>query len=221
MSSSWLPNKLGVLNTFATNFSTLITASPAKYGLLAADATAIAAAVAAYTAAYTAATTDNTRTKVTVATLATQRAALSVLMRSYGRVIRANAGVADNDKIALGLVVPSYQPSPVPAPSTMPILGIIGSTPGEITLSYRDQNSTPKSRAKPAGVAWLELRASVSTSVVSDPATLEAAGTYTVTPFVLTTAAGDKGKTTYIAARWVNRKGQCGPWSAIISSICN
>ena len=71
----YIPSSDGPALDWMQNFSALITAAPATYGLVAADATAIAAAVSAFDTALTAAIDPATRTKVTVITKNENRAA--------------------------------------------------------------------------------------------------------------------------------------------------
>src|SRR4051812_37047778 len=62
MPGSWIPESDGPLDVFVTNFSVLITAAPTSYGVVSADATAIASAVASWHAAFLLAVNPTTRT---------------------------------------------------------------------------------------------------------------------------------------------------------------
>ncbi|MGA9210350.1 MAG: hypothetical protein WB347_21325 [Terriglobales bacterium] len=219
MPSSWVPTKLSTFVTFASNFVGLIVANPSLYGLTAGDANALSIAEASFIAAYALSNAKATRNAITIADTQAAKNAAVVLFRAYGRIVKASQGVSDGDKTALGIVLTTYQPSAIPAPATMPLISINGGTPQQLTCTYRDQNSTPKSRAKPAGTVALEMRVSTSIVVISDPDSLMFDGIYTRTPFALNFASGDRGKTAYIAGRWLNRKGQWGPWSAIQTAI--
>jgi hypothetical protein len=41
----------------------------------------------------------------------------------------------------------------------------------------------------------------------------------TRTPYTLEFTEVERGKTVYLALRWQNKKGQCGPWSEIKNAI--
>jgi hypothetical protein len=215
MPTSYLPAKLVQFSAFALNFSTLISATPSKYGFVAGDAAALATAYSTFAAAYTTSQNAGTRTSPAVAATQQARNALSVIIRNMARLVQSNMGVADADRQALGLPIRDSKPTVTPPPATFPILGVVGGTPRQLTVTYRDQNSTPKSRMKPAGVTALEVHVLAAATA---PASAEATpffGDVTRTPFALDFEEADVGKTAFIYARWKNRKGQTGPWSAL------
>src|SRR2546423_1097889 len=97
-SSSYLPSREEDLLTWAQNFSSLITATPTAYGLVAADATALAALVSAYASALTAATNPSTKTKATVATKDTARVTMVADIRNLVRRIQGTPTVTPTQK---------------------------------------------------------------------------------------------------------------------------
>ena len=142
------------------------------------------------------------------------------MVRAYSRLIFANGGVLDADKLALGLVIRDIHPTVIPAPATSPVVALVGATPGELTLTFRDQGSPVKSRAKPTGVTSLEFHILYGTTA---PATPEATPYFldeTRSPFAVTNPSGSDGKTAFIYGRWKNLKGQTGPWSTMLSTTC-
>ena len=159
MPGSYIPLKLSAYKNWMLNFSTLLSAAPATFGQTAGDAAAVANSYAIFAAAYSLSSSNATRTPVTVQDTQTARNNLSALVRSYVRLILANAGVLDSDKLALGLVIRDTHPTKIPAPGTAPVLALVGCTPGVITATFRDTGSSLKSRSKPAGVSSLELHA--------------------------------------------------------------
>ena len=213
--ASYIPNRDSLLLAWAQNFATTLTANPATYGLTAGDAAAITAAQQAYTTAFGVATTDATRTPVTIADKDTKRAQLVLLLRSYSAIIQANLGISASAKSALGLTIRDTKPTQIAAPVSAPTLGILAAFPGQLSATYHDPNQGPKVKAKPAGVTAMEVYAATSATVVTDPATLPFQGLVTRTPFTVNFGSGDKGKTAYVAARWVTRRGLVGPWSSI------
>lgn len=215
MSTSYIPPKIVAFAAWALNFNTLIVATPAKYGFTAGDAANLNVAYQAFAAAFAVSGNAATRTSPAVAATQAARNALTVVIRNMAKLVQANAGVADNDKIGLGLPIHDTRPTLTPPPATSPIIGVVGATPGQLTCTYRDQNSTPKSRSKPVGVKFLELHVLAGTTA---PATAEATPyncDVTRTPFVLNFSEADAGKTAFIYGRWKNTKGQVGPWSAM------
>jgi hypothetical protein len=216
MPAPYIPNPDLATEAWTENFRTLITANPGLYGLAAPDAVAIAAICATWSAALLLVNNPATKTSVTVASKDAAKAAALALCRTYAQLIRRNVGVANLDKIALGLTIVDPTPTPVPAPVSAPLLEITGATPLELTLRFHDQN-TPLTRAKPAGAKFLAIHAATSATVISDPAVLPLHTLATRQPIALDFDASDAGKTVYIAARYVTGRGLLGPWSAIIS----
>lgn len=215
MSTSYIPSTDSGFATWAANFASVLATGYAAYGLAASDATAISAANATFQTAYTIATTDVSRTSVTIAAKDLARNQCKDLMRLYSDIIQANQGITQDQKTALGLTIRKTTQTPVPAPTTSPILTIIGATPGQLTARYADQN-TPSARKKPSGVTQILFFAATSATVVTDPTTLPLKAIETKNPVPLNFDSSDNGKTAYVAARWMTRRGLFGPWSAIV-----
>jgi hypothetical protein len=218
MSTPYIPTKDNEFSVWSANFALVLSTAYAAYGLAASDATAISAADATWQAAYAVATTEATRTKVTVAAKDLARNQCKALERGYANVIQANSGITQDQKADLGLTIRDTTKSPIPAPTTSPILTIVGATPGQLTVRYADQN-TPSARKKPVGAIALQLFAATSATVISDPSTLPLKASVTRNPVGLDFVSGDAGKTAYIAGRWITRRGLVGPWSAIATYI--
>lgn len=214
----YLPQALATFLAWFLNFNTKVTANPGLYGLAAADAVAIDAAYTDFAAKYAISTAPATRSPTTVQDTITARNTAVQVIRGYGRLISANAGVADADKVALGLNVRDTVNTPIPAPATNPILGIVGATPGQLTVTFKDSAAAPKVKAKPFGATALQLFASFGTVAPATPAATPFLKLVTKTPFAVDCPAGSAGQTAFLYARWVTAKGLVGPWSPLASS---
>lgn len=224
MSAPYIPTKDDALDSWAANFATLISASPGTYGLVPADATAIATAQTNYHNAFLVGGSSGTPprpnnpstfTRVTVAAKNSAKIAGVALWRSYAAQIRLNPGVSNSDKLALGLNLPNNAPSPVPAPLTFPLLSINAAGPLTHQLRFAD-SSTPASRKKPAGALTMQL---VGVALTTEPPPADAMPTLmmvTKQPVAIVWGSGDGGKTATYYARWVTRTGLVGPWSAVL-----
>jgi hypothetical protein len=222
VSANYIPPKDADLLAWADNFNALVTANYASYGLSAGDAATIDAIVSAFDDAYAlcggtyhAPVNPATKTVVTTQAKNDARTAMLATLRPYAQQIAISPGVSSDDKIALGLNARTNLPTPIPAPTSYPILGIRGMTPLGITLQYQD-SAMGTGKAKAPGAIQLELRATVSTTPLTDPDALAPAGMFTKSPLGMSFDSGDGGKTVYVAARWVTRRGLPGPWSAIL-----
>jgi hypothetical protein len=221
-SPPYIPAKDADFNNWLTNFSTLLTASPTTYGLVAADAVIVAGQTTLWTAAYLAAINGLTRGPNSIAVKDAARVTAQAIVRPYAQSIANNVGVLVDDKIAIGVNPRTNPPSPIAAPTTNPVLSIIGATPLVHTLRYRDEMSSPSVKSKPYGVMQVLIFGKASATVISDPTELDYIGAYTKCPLQVTWDAADVNKYAYYAAKWINRNALEGPWSPIVSfSVAN
>jgi hypothetical protein len=218
MAAPYIPAKDSLLDTWAQNFSSVITSSPTTYGLSAGDATTITAAYTSYHAAYILLTSPATKTPTNVAAKDIAKASSLITFRTYAQLIQSNAGVSNSAKSAAGLTVRSTSRTPIPAPTTTPVLSLVSQQVGVANLQYRDAAS-PTTKAKPFGAIqteiWMDIPATGSPSLAN--ATF--VGLETKTPFQFTTPSGAAGKTVGLWARWTTRRGLTGPWSAELDII--
>lgn len=215
----YIPTRDADLADWAANFSTKASAAPGTYGLIAADATAIAAAVATFQTAFMVAIAPATRTPVSVAAKDVAKIGMLDVVRPYAVQISMNAGVLPSDKIAIGVNPRTSGLTPVTAPTSAPVLSLIGATFLQHLLRYRDESAPSTSRAKPTNVTQLQLFGAVSATVVSDPSTLPLLGVFTKVPVTVTWDASARAKTAYYAARWQTRTGLVGPWSDVVPIV--
>lgn len=211
-SQSYIPATDAAFRDWLANFSTLIAADPGRYGLDASDATIITAHSTSFNTAYQTVQAPSTRTSNAVAQKDAIRASAQGSVRVYAQQIKANVGVDNEDKVALGIHVDDPTPTPIPAPTSAPLLMIINAFSGVHNLRYADEN-TPASRAKPDGVIQLQLNMTVGNSPAVDPDTSSFVGLYTKQPVLIEHDPMNAGKTATFFGRWVTRKGLVGPWS--------
>ena len=83
-------------------------------------------------------------------------------------------------------------------------------------ISFVDE-LTQTSRAKPAGMVGCEIWVKIGGSAPADPSELTYLATDTRSPYVAEFDGADAGKTAYYMLRWVNTRGERGPWSQTIS----
>lgn len=222
MAGPYIPSKDPDLRAFAVNYRDVATANPGTYGLSGADVTAITSSVNSFVAALDAYTVD-TRSVVLVAAKNTAKLAMVNLLRTYSSQIRLNPGISNADKLALGLNLPNNSPSPIPPPTTVPLLAVIAATPGQHTLRYADQ-ATPDKRSKPFGAVALQLFVAVGIAAVTDPADAEFYGQFTKQPVPVLFGPSNAGKVATYFGRWVTRSGplgvaQVGPFSSAVSFV--
>lgn len=216
MSTPYIPAQDGLLDTWALNFATVITANPAAYGLLAADATIITNAQVAYHAAYILLTSPSTKTPSNVAAKDIQKASSLITFRTYAQLIQSNTAVTNSNKAAAGLTVRSTARTPIPAPTTNPVLTLASQQVGVANIGYADAAS-PTTKAKPFGAIQLEIWVDVPATGSPSLANATFIGLETKSPISFETPSGGVGKTIGIWSRWTTRRGLVGPWSAQLS----
>ena len=214
---NYIPNAQSLMRDWLVNFAALISAAPATYGLVAGDATTIQNSVNAFDAALTLAIDPVTRSPTTIADKDAQRMSTLGIVRPYAQLIRNNAGVTDENKVALGLTIVDRNPTVIPAPTTIPVMALTMATPLQQTFQFADAN-TPMSKAKPFGSIGIEIAAVTSATAITDPDVIPAKKLVTKSPFVLDWESSDQGKLAYIVGRYYTRRGLVGPWSAILSA---
>lgn len=214
----YIPNSDSGFAAWSDNFVTLIGLDPARYGLEAADAAALLAQEAIWSAAYALCLSPSTKTKVAVADKDGEKVTHLQICRSYAAQIRANAGVADPDKTALGLTIPDPTPTPVPPPTTAPVLNVplIGSLVHMMTIV---DVLTPTLKAKPQGVAGCIIHYKDGVAAATDPTGASLLMLATKSDNILSVAGGTLGHIRTYWGQWYNRKGEIGPMGASCSAV--
>ncbi|TVQ57148.1 MAG: hypothetical protein EA377_01155 [Phycisphaerales bacterium] len=197
---------------FLTNFSNLINDDPARFGVTEADATVIKNHQQGYEAAYLPCQSAETRTGALVQHKDAVKAAAVASIRVYAMLIKNNAGVSNQDKKALGLHVNDTTPTPIPVPDSAPLLSIIAAFSGEHIITYADENS-PHLKRKPAGVKQIQIYRHVAPGAKTLPEGGEEVGLFTRAPIKVAQSPSDVAMTATYFGRWVNPKGEKGPWS--------
>lgn len=217
MLGDYIPKTDADLDTWATNFDTVITAAPTDYGLVAGDATAFHTLRLAYTNALAAAVNPATRTPVTVAAKDTARNSMVAAARQYARIAQAYPAITNELLADAGLTVRDAIPSPIPAPVTNPILSMMQTASLQHTLRFRD-SVLVNPRSKPPGAVALQLYVKTTVGAPTDVADCTFVGQYSRMPAVVSFDGADAGKLAQYLARWVTAKGLTGPVSPVFSA---
>lgn len=202
------------------NFVLYASNNLADIGLAVGDLQDVTTAKAAWEAALadvqakTAALTEAVQLKTD--TRATFDAAIRVVVNK----IQASPLTSDEERAALGITVRDKTKSPVPVPGTRPVAVVDASQRLRHEIGFADEG-TPTKKAKPAGVMGVEIRMAITaagTGAPADPAAYTFVAMDTATPYVLDHAGADAGKTAHYILRWVNTRGEKGPWSETVAA---
>ena len=207
---AYIPTQDAPFDFWADNFCGLIQTDPDRYGLMLYDAGVLTNQFTIWHNAFVLASNPMTRTAVAIADKDGEKVTLLQLVRQYAAQIRANLGVSDDDKAALGLTIPDPTPTPIPAPVTYPVIGVLLAGTGEHNLVIADQ-LTPWKKTKPYGVVGCLLFAK---NGVTPPDNMTGAPLFSVptkADIVLDVTSYTPGTWLAYAAQWFNAKGQLGP----------
>lgn len=133
--------------------------------------------------------------------------------------VQANPNVTDAQKELLGITVRKTTRTPAPIPSTTPSMQRIDTSTRGILRLFIVDASTPESRAKPPGVQGCEIREQIGGTEPVDPNTMPLLVIETRPRYRADFAPTEVGKTVYFALRWINTRGEHGPWSEVYSAV--
>lgn len=210
----YVPRTDAGVDSWASNFSTLLTAAPATYGQTSGTASAVATAYAAWHAAYLLVLSPSTKTASTVSAKDSQRVSLLATLRPVAQNISLNPAVSSGSKIAIGVNPRTSTPTPITPPTTYPILTIQAGANLQLYVRYRDSAASPSVKSKPYGVQSVQIAFAVSATAVTDPTLLPTTIAATKSPVVLTFDAGGQ---CYLAGRYLLRNGQYSDWGPIVN----
>ena len=118
----------------------------------------------------------------------------------------------------MGLTVKSGTRTAVPTPTTSPVGSVDFSVRLQHTINFSDEAS-PRSKAKPTGVHGCEIYMKIDGEAPKDASELSYVATDTATPYVVKFDGAKAGKIVYYWLRWVNTRGEAGPWSIAVSAM--
>ncbi len=148
-----------------------------------------------------------------------KRALAEAVVRRLAQKAQNNPAVTDAQKAALGITIRKTTKTPVGVPTTVPVLPRTDTSTRAILRLFFADATTPETKAKPPGVQSCEIREQIGGTAPVNPNAMAFLAIETRTPYRADFDAGDVGKTVYFAFRWLNTKGQPGPWSQIYSAI--
>jgi hypothetical protein len=207
--TSYFPSTDEGLLSWALNFSSLISATPTSYGLVAGDATAFAVLKTAFANAM-AANEPGVRNKMTVSAKNVARDVVKNAARFLVARIQGTPTVSDAQKYELRITVRS-EPTPMPAPALAPVATVKGVADRSVRMTLRDAANLTH-RRKPVGVTGASVFwcAGAEPSPAGDGWTFGGVTTETTFDLVLN-GAPSEAATVWICAMWVGTRGELGP----------
>lgn len=139
------------------------------------------------------------------------------IRRVVNEHLRFNSNISDYDRQYLGLTIVDTTPTPASVPVTHPVLKIDFSQPSRHTLHIVDEEKSGKQ--KPDGVQQCEVWYRISEEKPEHYSELQYAGVVGKSTFLIEYDSSDEGKKVWYNARWLNTRGQHGPWGAYMSAV--
>ena len=218
MAADYIPAPDGDFNAWQDNFVTYATANAAALGLdPLVDIPPLAAAQTTWTTDYAANTAAQAAAQAARQAKGAARSAFEAVVRPLVGVLQASAAVDDTERKALGITVPDTTPTPVGPPTTRPLVTVDTAQRLQHTIAFQDE-LTPTSKAKPAGVRGAQIWVKIGDPPPVDPNELTFLATDTRTPYVTDFDGADGNKVAHYMLRWESTRGETGPWSETASA---
>ena len=212
--ADYIPSADAEFHLWQGNLIPIVQSGVTAWGILAADTTALVALQTTWTTAFSKASNKQNRTAADVQAKDDARKAYEKGLRNFvAQWLANNAKVANSDRERMGLTVKSRTRTAVAVPTTAPVVTIDFSTRLQHYIAYVDE-ATPTTKAKPAGVHGCEVWVKLGTD-----ADFKFLGTNTASPFQAVYADADAAKNAQYRLRWVNTRGEHGPWSSVVSAL--
>ena len=215
--NDFVPRSDTEFNFWQSNLISEVEANGPSWGLETESITPLKTFQAKWTSVFTVACNKQNRTSADVQAKDDARYEFESSLRLFvAEHLASNSKVSDADRTRLGLTVRSESRTASPVPDTCPVGRVDFSSRLRHTVHFSDE-ATPTSRAKPNGVHGCEIWMKVGEAPTS-AAELTYLTTDTATPYVTNFNETDAGKTAHYRLRWVNTRGERGPWSALVSA---
>ncbi len=216
MSNDFIPMDQAAFDEWAWVFKEYVSANYAALGLTASQATEIANAVITLRGSYTDKMQQQNICRGAVEKDRADRKIVKQCLRKYSRHIQGRVETTDTQREGLGITVRDKIPTPVGVPSIAPELEIDFSQRLRHTVHAGTNPQNENLNKKPKGVASIELRKKVGEAPVG-PDDMQIVIVMTSSPAILD-CSGQAGKIVYYVARYLNTKGQPGPWGEVESA---
>jgi len=214
-----VPKTDTALAEYSTNFNARGSASPGDFNLSVEQMAQYSLLHDAYMASYFAAKAEGSRSSALVAGKDQNKAALLRWARELYHLIQVSPAVSNENKVLIGVKVPSASRSPIAPPELAPLMSVL-SVVGRTVRCKLSDASAPSVRRRP-----INARGAIIMSYAGK--TPPPAGTpgwklekHTGKPLFAVEFASTVGPETacWIAARWYNRRGQYSPASAPVQT---
>ncbi|HEY0376982.1 MAG TPA: hypothetical protein VGC87_08500 [Pyrinomonadaceae bacterium] len=215
--ADYIPGSDADFNSWQANFLTYINTNLTALGLTATDLLPLNTSQSDWTNNYSAHMAAQSAAEAALQTKKNTRDSFESSLRSLVRRIQGLPTLTDAQRAGMGVGRRDTPRTASSMPTTRPIGNVDTSQRLRHTINFTDE-TTPNSRAKPEGAMGCEIWVKVGDPAPTDPSQLRFLATDTRTPYVAVYGGEDAGKVAHYMLRWVNKKGEQGPWSQTVSA---
>jgi hypothetical protein len=215
MPTDYLPSADADFDIWQQNFYSYVNAHLSELGLSVSDLAPLTSAQTSWQNAFSANLAAQAAALGTRQGKDTARDNFESLTRSFVRRVQAIPTVTDAARASMNITV-ARDRAPATAPATRPVVSINTDQRLRHTVNFVDE-TTPNGKGKPDGVTGCEIWNKVG-DAPAGPSQLTYLGTDTRTPYVAEYDESDAGKVAHYMLRWVNSKGETGPWSQTVNA---
>jgi hypothetical protein len=215
MPNDYIPSADADFDGWQQNFYSYVNAHLAELGLVAADLAPLTASQTAWQNAYSSHNAAQAAASGARQGKDTARDSFESLTRAFVRRVQAQPTLTDAARAQMSITIPRERAAATP-PATRPVVSVNTDQRLRHTVNFVDE-TTPTSKAKPDGVTGCEIWIKIG-DAPSGPSQVTYLGTDTRTPYVAEFDETDAGKNAHYMLRWINNKGETGPWSQTVSA---
>lgn len=217
--ANYIPQNDAEFNLWQLSLTEIIEPNLTLWSIPADDFTALKAFQAIWITAFAKASNKQNRTRADVQAKVDAREQFTTRIRQFvAQWLTNNPKVPNSDRERMGLNIKQNGHKPVPVPTSCPVGNVDFSVRLKHTINYADE-ATPRSKAKPAGVHGCEVWTKIDGSAPVEASELDYLATNTSSPFSTTFEGKNAAKNVYYWLRWVNTRGEPGPWSRNINAM--
>ena len=212
--ADYLPRSDSEFRAWVTTFVTYANANLATLGLVAADLTLVTQAQTTFNAGLDAHLLASASAAAARETKDAAGTTLDQRIRVLVRRLQANPSLTNAHRQALGITVPADTRTSAPVPASRPVADIDTSQRLTHVIAFSDEGGA----SRPDGVAGCQIWMKIGDPAPADLSEMLYVATATRSGYAVQHGGENGGKRVYYALRWINTRGQTGPWSLTVSS---
>lgn len=215
----YIPSNDIKFDVWQQNLLYIVTENKAIWELKADRLATLESKQAVWNTAFSKATNKNDRTSADIMGKSTALSDYKKEIRGFvSEYLAKSSLISDGDRTRMGLTVKSGTRTASPLPATYPLAIVDFSVRMQHTLRLSD-SATPLRKAKPTGIIGCEVWVKIGGEAPKDASELSYTAICTGNYYVAKYDGNQAGLTVYYWLRWVNTRGERGPWSHTISSM--